>query len=160
MTWTIYRPDKKSSKKYWKVGIELSINYNTNICQIYTLPQFLSMSEKNCGIYWLDSHNLLTSKNGLKSSKQLKKIFPFMSVLNTLQYKQRLCILTIPKCNTYFTEKIFTNWRPEKSLTWYRSWNKLAFLLYYSFYLKSMYRTRHYSSSSIKFCKFLLMQEC
>ena len=91
---------KKGKKKYWKVGIELSINGNTKIPQIYTLPQFLSMSEKNCGIYWLDSHNLLTSKNGLKSSKQLKIIFPFMSVLNTFQYKQCLYILTLPKCNT------------------------------------------------------------
>ena len=41
VTWTIYR-----SKKCWKVGIELSINDNTKIPQIYTLPQFLSMSEK------------------------------------------------------------------------------------------------------------------
>ena len=46
VTWTIYR-----SKKCWKVGIELSINDNTKIPQIYTLPKFLSMSEKNCGIY-------------------------------------------------------------------------------------------------------------
>ena len=64
------------------------------------MPQFLSMSEKNCGSYCLDSYNLLTSKNGLKSSKQLKIIFLFMSVLNTFQYKQCLCILTLPKCNT------------------------------------------------------------
>ena len=34
-----------------------------------------------------------------------------MSVLNTLQYKQCLCILTLPKCNT---DKIFTIYRPEK----------------------------------------------
>ena len=101
VNWAIYRPDeKKLKKKYWKVGIEFSINYNTKIPQIYILPQFLSISEKNWGIYWLNSHNLLTSKNGLQSSKQLKIIFPFMSVLNTFQYKQCLCILTLPKCNT------------------------------------------------------------
>ena len=29
MTWAIYRPDEKKLKKYWKVGIELSINRNT-----------------------------------------------------------------------------------------------------------------------------------
>ena len=90
---------KKSYKKYWKDGIELSINDNTKSPQIYTLPQFLSMSGKNCGIYRLDSYNLLTSNNSLKSSKQLKIIFLFMLVLNTLQYKQCLCILTLPKCN-------------------------------------------------------------
>ena len=64
------------------------------------MPQFLSMSEKNCGSYCLDSYNLLTSKNGLKSSKQLKIIFLFMPVLNTFQYKQRLSILTLAECNT------------------------------------------------------------
>ena len=100
-TWAIYRPDeKKAKKKSWKVGIELSINEKTKIPQIYTLSQFLSISEKNCGIYWLDSHNLLATKNGLKTSKQLKIIFPFMSVLNTFHYKQCLCILTLAKCNT------------------------------------------------------------
>ena len=41
----------------------------------------------------------MTSKNSLKSSKQLKIIFLYMSVLNKLQYKQCLCILTLPKCN-------------------------------------------------------------
>ena len=52
------------------VVIELSICDTTKIPPIYTLPQFLSMWEKNCGIYWLDSFNLLTSHNSLKSSKQ------------------------------------------------------------------------------------------
>ena len=56
-----------------------------------TLPHFLSMSEKN----W----NLPTCKNSLKSRKQLKINFLFMSVLNTFQYKQRLCTLTDPKCD-------------------------------------------------------------
>ena len=56
------------------------------------MPQFLSMSEKNwhltkIEIFWLNSYNLLTNKNGLKSSRQLKIIFLFISVLNTLQYK-------------------------------------------------------------------------
>ena len=37
---------KSDLKKCWKVGIELFINGTTNIPQIYTLPQFLSMSEK------------------------------------------------------------------------------------------------------------------
>ena len=92
-----YRLDKKKLKMCWKVGLELSKNDNINSLQIHTLPNFLSMSEKNSE---LDSYNLLTSKNSLKSSKQLKIIFLFMSVLNTLQYKQRLCILTLPKCNT------------------------------------------------------------
>ena len=42
---------KNRQKMYWKVGIELSINDNTKIHQIYTLPQILSMPEKKCGIY-------------------------------------------------------------------------------------------------------------
>ena len=100
VTWAIYRPDEKKLKLHWKVGIELSINDNSKSHQIYTLPQFLSMSEKYCGIYWIKSYNSVTSKNSLKSSKQLKIIFLFMSVLNTLQYKQCLCILTLSKCNT------------------------------------------------------------
>ena len=100
VTWAIYRPEEKLLKRYWKDGNEFSINDNTKSPQIYTLPQFLSMSEKNYGIYWLNSNNLLTNKNGFKSSKQLKIIFPFMSVLNTLQYKECLCILTLRKCNT------------------------------------------------------------
>ena len=99
VTCAIYKPDEKKLKKYWKVGIELSINDNTKSPEIYTLPQFLSMSEKYCGIYRFDSYNLLTSKNNLKSSKQFKIIFLFIPVLNTLHYKQFLCILTLPKCN-------------------------------------------------------------
>ena len=74
----------KKLKKYWKIWIELSINY-----------QFPSISEKILGIYWLDWHNLLTSKNSFKSRKQLKIIFLYMSVLNTLKYKQCLCIFTL-----------------------------------------------------------------
>ena len=55
------------------------------------------MPEKNCGIYWLDSYNLLTGKNSLKSSKQLKVIFIYVSVLNKFQNKQFLCILALAK---------------------------------------------------------------
>ena len=77
MTWAIYRPDEKSYKKSTEQnGIELSINENTKIPQIYTLPQFLSMSEKIVEftdsthiIYWPeyviyrpDFHNLQTRK--------------------------------------------------------------------------------------------------
>ena len=51
VTSTIYRPNEKKLKMFWKVGIELSINDNTKIPQIYNLPQFLSMSEKNCEVY-------------------------------------------------------------------------------------------------------------
>ena len=40
----------KKLNKYWKVGIELSINDNTKIPQIYSLPQFPCMSEKTCRI--------------------------------------------------------------------------------------------------------------
>ena len=41
---------KKAKKKYWKVGIEVSMNDYTKIPQIYTLHKFLSKSEKSCGI--------------------------------------------------------------------------------------------------------------
>ena len=40
-----------------------------------------------------------------------------MAVLNTFQYKQYLCILTLPKCNTEITDQIFTIYRLEKSET-------------------------------------------
>ena len=111
-TWAIYRPDEKHLKRYWKDGIEFSINDNTKSPQIYTLPQFLSMSEKNYGIYWLESINLLTPKNSLESSKQLKIVFLFMPVLNKLQCKQFLCILTLPKCNAKIIDQIYTTDRP------------------------------------------------
>ena len=51
----------------WNVEIELSICDTTQGPSIYTLPQFLSMSENNCEIYWLES---FTTHNSLKSSKQ------------------------------------------------------------------------------------------
>ena len=35
MTWAIYRLDEKELKKYWKVGIELSIIKNAKNRQIY-----------------------------------------------------------------------------------------------------------------------------
>ena len=38
-----------------------------------------------------------------------------MSVLNTLQYKQCLSILTLPKCNASFIDQIFTISRTQKS---------------------------------------------
>ena len=47
VTWTIYTPDEKNLKRYWKIGTELSVNDNTKIPEIYTFPEFLSMSEKN-----------------------------------------------------------------------------------------------------------------
>ena len=51
VTRAICRPDEITLKKYQKVGIELSINDNAKSHEIYTLPQFLSMSENYCGIY-------------------------------------------------------------------------------------------------------------
>ena len=55
-----------------------------------------------------------------KVAKQLKIIFPFMSVRITPQYKQCLCIFTLPQCNLDFTDKIFNLYRPEESLRWYK----------------------------------------
>ena len=83
-TQLIQTDEQTGTLKCWNVGIELSICDTTKSPPIYTLPQFLSMSENNCGIYWINSYNLLTSHNSLKSSNQLKIIFLFMSVLNTL----------------------------------------------------------------------------
>ena len=45
------------------------------------------------------SYNLLTNKYNQKNSKLLKKILLYILVLNNFQYKQCLCILTLPKCN-------------------------------------------------------------
>ena len=59
--------EQTGTLKCWNVGIELSICDTTKSPPIYTLPQFLSMSENNCEIYWLDS---FTSYNSLKSSKK------------------------------------------------------------------------------------------
>ena len=46
VTWATDRPNEEKLKKYWKVGIELSINGNAESPQMHSLPQFLSMSEK------------------------------------------------------------------------------------------------------------------
>ena len=78
------------------------------------------MSEKDYGIHWLEANNLLISKNSLKSSKQLKIIFLFMSVLNALQYKQCLCILTLPRHDAKFIDQICLIYIPEKNLKWYK----------------------------------------
>ena len=69
---------------------------------------FSACQTKNCGIYWLDSYNLLTSNNSLKSSEKLKIIFVFLLVLNALQYKQFLCILALPERNAQFIDQICT----------------------------------------------------
>ena len=50
-----YRPDENNLKKVLESWNWTFHNDNTKIAQIYILPQFLNMSEKNCGIYWLDS---------------------------------------------------------------------------------------------------------
>ena len=97
----VYRPvlNNLQTKKYWKAWIELSFNDSSKRPEIETLPQFPSMSGNNWGIYWLDSQNLLTTKNRAKINKQLEKVSLYISVLNTHQYKQFFCILTIPKSN-------------------------------------------------------------
>ena len=66
-TQLIQTDEQTGTLKCWNVGIELSICDTTKSPPIYTLPQFLSMSENNCEIYWFDS---FTSHNSLKSSKQ------------------------------------------------------------------------------------------
>ena len=53
----------KKVKKIWTVGNDFPTNGNTESSRIQISPQFLSIPEKNCGIYWLDSYNLLASKN-------------------------------------------------------------------------------------------------
>ena len=80
VTWAIYEPDERKLKKVLESWNWTSINVSTKSPQIYAYPQFLSMSEKNCGIYWLDSYNLLTNNNSLRNSKQMKIIFLFMLV--------------------------------------------------------------------------------
>ena len=78
-TQLIQTDEQTGTLKCWNVGIELSICDTTKSPPIYTLPQFLSMSENNCGIYWLNSCNSLTSHNGLKSSKQFTvSVSPFL----------------------------------------------------------------------------------
>ena len=99
ISWTLYRPNKKTWKEYWRGGVELFIKDNIKAlkyksclsfcaCQI----KFLEFTDSTNTIYW--------PKNRAKNSiKLLKKIFLYMSVLNTFQYKQCLCILTLSKCN-------------------------------------------------------------
>ena len=71
VTWAIYEPDERKLKKVLESWNWTSINDSTKSPQIYVYPQFLSMPEKNCGIYWLDSYNLLTNNNSLRNSKQM-----------------------------------------------------------------------------------------
>ena len=66
MTWANYRPGEKKLKKYWEVGIEISINNNTTSHQIYTknqlhnilrlfdaLPSFPFATGETMGDYYL-----------------------------------------------------------------------------------------------------------
>ena len=99
ISWTLYRPNKKTWKEYWRVAVELFIKDNIkalkyksclNFCACQ--KKFLEFTDSTNTIYWL--------KNRAKNSiKLLKKIFLYMSVLNTFQYTQCLCILTLSKCN-------------------------------------------------------------
>ena len=78
-TQLIQTDEQTGTLKCWNVGIELSICDTTKSPPIYTLPQFLSMSDNNCGIYWVDSCNSQTRHNSLKSSKQLTvPVSPFL----------------------------------------------------------------------------------
>ena len=100
MTWKIYRLDeKKTEKKYRKVVIEPSINENTKIPQYTPCLSFLACQKKNWGIYWLNSYNLLASKNGLKSSKQLKIIFPFTDHIKKSKESIKESQMNFPYCS-------------------------------------------------------------
>ena len=58
VTWAIYRPDEKSYKKHWKVGIEVFITDNTKSSQINTWPvsehirKIVELTDSNHIIYW------------------------------------------------------------------------------------------------------------
>ena len=89
---------KKAIKSTGK--LELNFPLMTILKPLKYTPCLEHVRKKAWNLLTRDPNNLLTSKNDLKSSKQLKMIFLFMSVLNILQYKQCLCVLTLPKCNT------------------------------------------------------------
>ena len=69
-THTIYWPDEKKLKK---VGTELSINDNSKIPQIYTLPQFLNMLKKKI-VKFTDSIHIIywPAKMALKEANSWK----------------------------------------------------------------------------------------
>ena len=56
----------------------------------------------------------------MKKIKTMENNLSILSVLNTLQYKQIFCILTLTKRNGQFIDKICTIHRPEKSLKVYK----------------------------------------
>ena len=102
--WTIYRPDEKTKKapEIWK----------------WTLHERQYLKSSNINLASISEHvrkklwDVLTQfiqftvqQINLKSSRLLKKIFIYMSVLNTFQHKQYFCILKLPKCIEYFLDQ-------------------------------------------------------
>ena len=61
---------RKKAKKHHIVGIEISINDNTESLEICILPEFENMSEICCVIYRPNSNKLLTREDDWKSTSE------------------------------------------------------------------------------------------
>ena len=81
--WTIYRPGKntKNVLKNWK----------------WTFYKWQ---------YLKPSHTYWPTHIAAKKKQTVERFFLCMSVLNTFQCKQFLCILTLPKCDEYLIDQI------------------------------------------------------
>ena len=113
---------KKGKQNTGKLELNfLQITILKAIKQTPCLSFWACEKKKNYGIYWLDSYNVLTSKNSLKSSKQWT-VENDLSIYVSNKYtpKECLCISTIPKFNASFIAQICAIYKPEKSLKWYK----------------------------------------
>ena len=126
--WLVYKfTENYCCLRLFSNFIQTQRMYPTSLDKIRILTwKLLALSSWNLFLWTKILKNLLLEKYlfsvaaTLKSSKQLKIIFLFLLVINTLQYKECLCILTFAKCNMWFIDQIYTIYRPEKNLKWYK----------------------------------------
>ena len=93
------RDEVKKRQKYWKTGNEISTKDSIEALKYKSCLSFHACL-KNCVEFTDSTHTIYWPiYMATKAANCWKKIFIYMSVLNTFQYKQFLCILTLSKCN-------------------------------------------------------------
>ena len=82
-------------------------NINLASVFVHVRKKLVEFTDSTNTIYWPTN---ITKK----AANCWKKIFLFMSGLNTFQYKQCLCTLTLSKCNEQFIDLVCIIYRPKE----------------------------------------------
>ena len=104
-----------------------ALKYKSSLSFRAFQKKIVEFTDSTPTIYW--STNIAK-----KAANCWKKSF-YISVLNTLQYKQCLRILTLSKCNAYFIDQIWIIYRPEEKISYifYRPDITVKNYIHYSF---------------------------